>query len=95
MDTILKRRTEAHLRHLYLILPFYTCAQPYGQTLGDHTGLLQNHIWREEELQEKLSTLYHHKPQTFVDHVMQKTVSIVPQTLGHHHDAKFRPFTQL
>lgn len=48
--------------------------QPYGQVIGDHTGLLQNHIWKEGELKEKLTTLYHHKPQTYTDHAMQKTV---------------------
>lgn len=60
--------------HFLIIFNTSTFTQPYGQILGDHTGLLQNHIWREEELQEKLSTLYHHKPKTFVDHLMQKTV---------------------
>lgn len=42
----------------------------YKQILGDHTGLQQNHIWTESELEEKLSVLYHHKPQTYADHFM-------------------------
>lgn len=58
--------SNSHLVHL---------PQPFGQVLGDHTGLLQNHIWTEAELQEKLTTLYHHKPQTYTDHAMQKVVS--------------------
>lgn len=37
--------------------------------LGDHSGLQQNHIWTENELKEKLETLYHHKPQTFMDKI--------------------------
>jgi hypothetical protein len=44
----------------------------YKQILGDHTGLQQNHIWTESELQEKLSVLYHHKPHTYADHFMHK-----------------------
>ena len=48
--------------------------QPFGHVIGDHTGLLQNHIWKEGELKEKLTTLYHHKPQTYTDHAMQKSV---------------------
>jgi hypothetical protein len=50
-------------------------ATQYQQILGDHTGLQQNHIWTESELQEKLSVLYHHKPQTIADHFMHKLVS--------------------
>ena len=37
---------------------------------GDHTGRQQNHIWNQEELNEKMSTLYHHQPKTVSDHVM-------------------------
>jgi hypothetical protein len=32
-----------------------------NKDLGDHIGRQQNHIWLEEELNEKLSKLYHHK----------------------------------
>jgi hypothetical protein len=35
--------------------------------LGDHSGLQQNHIWTEEELKDKLSLLYHHKPKNWGD----------------------------
>jgi hypothetical protein len=44
----------------------------YQDTLGDHTGRQQNHIWSLEELDEKMNNLYRHKPQTFSDHVMNK-----------------------
>jgi len=37
---------------------------------GDHTGRQQNHIWTKDELQEKMSTLYRHKPKTFGDKVV-------------------------
>lgn len=40
--------------------------------LGDHLGLQQNHIWTEAEINEKMSTLYHHKPDSLADHLMHK-----------------------
>lgn len=42
--------------------------------LADHTGRLQNRIWSKEELAEKMGTLYHHKPVTFMDHLMNKVM---------------------
>jgi len=42
------------------------------QAIGDHSGRQQNHIWSAKELEEKMTTLYHHKPKTFSDHVMNK-----------------------
>jgi hypothetical protein len=45
---------------------------------GDHTGRQQNHIWTKEELDEALTTLYRHKPQTISDHLMNKFVSLTP-----------------
>lgn len=48
-----------------------TTPNPVG-TLGDHTGLQQNHIWSKEELEEKMSTLYRHEPKTLSDHIMNK-----------------------
>ena len=42
--------------------------------LGDHLGLQQNHIWTEAEIYEKMSTLYHHKPTSFADHLMHKFI---------------------
>lgn len=42
------------------------------ELLGDHSGRQQNHIWSAEELEEKMSTLYRHKPKTVTDHVMNK-----------------------
>lgn len=38
---------------------------------GDHTGRQQNHIWTKEELNEAMTTLYRHKPTTFVDRAVQ------------------------
>jgi hypothetical protein len=43
---------------------------PLDEALGDHSGRQQNHIWTSEELEEKMSTLYRHKPKTVTDHVM-------------------------
>lgn len=43
-----------------------------SEQLGDHTGRQQNHIWTPSELQEKMSTLYHHEPKTLADKVMNK-----------------------
>ena len=43
---------------------------------GDHTGRQQNHIWTKEELHEKMSTLYRHKPKTLSDHITNKAVSL-------------------
>lgn len=37
---------------------------------ADHFGRQQNHIWTKEELQEAMTTLYRHKPQTVSDYVM-------------------------
>jgi hypothetical protein len=39
---------------------------------GDHTGRQQNHIWTKEELEEKMSTLYRHKPKSVSDQVANK-----------------------
>lgn len=41
---------------------------------GDHTGRQQNHIWTKEELKEKMSTLYRHKPKTFGDKIVNYTM---------------------
>jgi len=52
--------------------PFFPAGKmPVSDRLGDHTGRQQNHIWTEEELNEKMSVLYHHKPKTFMDHVVR------------------------
>jgi hypothetical protein len=72
-----RTRLKNSLPNLTDIMHLSHLSQPYGNVLGDHTGLLQNHIWKEEELKEKLTTLYHHKPQTMVDHVTQKVVRII------------------
>jgi hypothetical protein len=42
---------------------------------GDHTGRQQNHIWSKEELKEKMSTLYRHKPQSISDYITNSVVS--------------------
>lgn len=42
--------------------------------IGDHIGLQQNHIWTKEELDEKLTTLYHHRPKTITDHFVHNFV---------------------
>lgn len=44
----------------------------YEKFIGDHSGRMQNHIWSPEEIEEKKSTLYRHKPKTLSDHVMNK-----------------------
>jgi hypothetical protein len=44
----------------------------YEENLGDHIGRQQNHIWTLEELDEKMNTLYRHKPQSFSDQIMNK-----------------------
>eukprot|EP01039_Chlorochromonas_danica_P004928 gene4928-5410_t len=43
-----------------------------SEDMGDHMGRQQNHIWTKEELHEKMTTLYRHKPETFTDHAMNK-----------------------
>jgi hypothetical protein len=48
--------------------------QKYEQILGDHIGLQQNHIWTPVELEEKLTVLYHHKPQTISDLITNTVV---------------------
>jgi hypothetical protein len=47
-------------------------ASAAGYSLGDHTGLQQNHIWSKEELDEKMETLYYHEPKTISDHICHK-----------------------
>ena len=37
---------------------------------GDHKGRLVNHVWTNVEIEEKLGTLYMHKPQTLSDKAM-------------------------
>ena len=49
--------------------------------LGDHTGLQQNHIWSQEELNEKMSTLYRHNPVTITDRVVNTLVGYFVLTL--------------
>jgi hypothetical protein len=44
----------------------------YDVSMGDHSGRLQNHIWTKEEINDKMSTLYHHNPVTFTDHLVHK-----------------------
>ena len=41
------------------------------EELANKFGRQQNHIWTQEELKEKMSVVYHHKPQTISDHVMR------------------------
>ena len=38
---------------------------------GDHTGLQQNHVWSEEEINKKLGSLHHHSPVTVSDKIMR------------------------
>jgi len=42
------------------------------ELIGNHTGRQQNHIWRPEELSERMSTLYRHQPKTVSDFTMNK-----------------------
>lgn len=42
------------------------------ELIGDHTGRQQNHIWKPEELRERMNTLYRHSPKTAADFVMNK-----------------------
>ena len=39
---------------------------------GDHTGRLQNYIWKKDEIVDKMNTLYRHVPKTFSDTLMNK-----------------------
>ena len=41
------------------------------EELANKFGRQQNHIWTQEELKEKMSVVYHHKPQSISDHVMR------------------------
>jgi len=41
---------------------------------GDHTGRQQNHIWTKDELHEKMTTLYRHKPKTIGDKIVNMTM---------------------
>ena len=68
-------RSHSHFRSFDKHRPTtFTADDHYDYAIGDHTGRQQNHIWSEEELNEKLSTLYRHKPVTIADHVMNKLV---------------------
>ena len=42
---------------------------------ADHIGRQQNHIWSKDEIDYHLKSLYHHKPVTFSDKVMNGIVS--------------------
>ncbi len=42
--------------------------------LGDHTGRQQNHIWSEDEIKERMDTLYRHKPATIGDIIVNSMV---------------------
>eukprot|EP01035_Chromulina_nebulosa_P010496 gene10496-14098_t len=42
--------------------------------LGDHTGLQQNHIWTQEELEIKMQEHPRHQPKTISDHIMNKVM---------------------
>ena len=44
----------------------------YIANMADHIGRQQNHIWSKDELEEKMTTLYRHKPKSISDHVMNK-----------------------
>jgi hypothetical protein len=43
--------------------------------IGDHSGLQQNHIWSEAEIDGKMKKLYHYKPKTIGDRIVQTVVS--------------------
>jgi len=45
----------------------YTDAQ-----YGDHTGRLQNYVWKKEEIEHLKNNLYRHVPKTLTDHIMNK-----------------------
>ena len=65
---------SSHLVYHYISVSMIIWLQPLGHVLGDHTGLQQNHIWTEDELKEKLTTPYHHQPQTMSDHAVRIVV---------------------
>jgi competence transcription factor ComK len=44
------------------------------ERLGDHTGRQQNHIWSEEEVRERMATLYRHTPVTWSDRIVNVMV---------------------
>lgn len=39
---------------------------------GDHTGRLQNYIWKDEEIAYLKKNMYRHIPKSFSDHLMNK-----------------------
>ena len=69
-------RSHSHFRSFEKARPTtFSPEDHYDYSIADHTGRQQNHIWSEEELNEKLSTLYRHKPATVSDHIMNKLVT--------------------
>lgn len=73
----LETKTNVHFRasprpHPLNAKPATPVPIPCKDSLGDHLGLLQNHIWSAEELKEKMSKLYHYEPKTLTDRVMNK-----------------------
>jgi hypothetical protein len=62
--------TNVHFRVSPRPHPLYPEGKILAERLGDHTGKQQNHIWSEEEIQEKMSALYHYTPKTIMDRVV-------------------------
>ncbi len=66
-------KTNKHLNEKHV-----QAAQEYelhAHKAADHLGRQQNHIWDREEINERLTTLYQHKPQTLSDKFMNGFVS--------------------
>jgi hypothetical protein len=38
---------------------------------GSHLGMKQNHVWEQAEIEDRMEHLYHHKPKTISDRIMQ------------------------
>ena len=73
---VLKDVTPVHFKASMTKHPLMIQKKPFlfnsDSALGDHLGLQQNHIWTEQEINEKMSVLYHHQPTTIADHLMHK-----------------------
>jgi uncharacterized membrane protein YcgQ (UPF0703/DUF1980 family) len=61
----------------YSVQPGKAMYEDDDYAAGDHTGRQQNHIWTKEELNEAMTTLYRHKPTTFVDRAVQTVVCML------------------
>ena len=85
MRALSQSSNEVHFR--VSNIPHPLKAKPTDQLteeeLANKFGRQQNHIWTQEELKEKMSVVYHHKPQSISDHFMRSIMTVLCKLIAY------------